>query len=131
MVAPRALLTALFTRLQDAEYMIVVSFLIFVVLDVELLTILFKIEARSTRLDVFYLLCLSLLPAVALYLFAYYAFTLQIFLVPFLPLLFGGVAIALVRRLKTARKAVHYLVAAILGLFTGIIATQLIMTFLL
>jgi len=122
-------LTALFTRIPETEPLVAVSFLIFLVLDVELWIASWKITAASPSLTVFSLLCGTLLAYVAVYLFVFYTYSLFWIILTVVPLLFGGIVVGFLRRVGK-RESVRYLGLAIIGVFAGALMAYLVDTFL-
>lgn len=96
-----AALTALFTRFENAEYLVVISFLIFLVLDIQLWVLFPKSEHASFSIVVFEDL-------MQIFLFALFAFLVQNYIASYLhivlPFIFFGafivVGILLIKKLR-------------------------------
>ena len=122
-------LTALFTRLENAEYLVFLSFVMFVLLEIELLLSLKGVKETSYNMALFKLLSLYLLVAVSTYIILFYIDYLPGFLPPLLAIIFGGTILRFLRQ-KTS-PTLKFLGLLIILFFAGFIGTYLIQHFLL
>jgi len=93
-------LTALFTRLENAEYLAFISFIMFILLDFELWIAFPKSEEASLNMKIFELLLQVLLVAVGVYLIQAYKAIVVALLPGFFTILFGGIFLKLFQKFE-------------------------------